>query len=139
MGTIEQNKELSKAYLKALGEGLPDLGEEILAPDFYAYAPGTAKICGRRDRDEVIAFMASVPTMFKDGIHFEWQTITADEDRVVCQVKGSSTLASGVTYGQDYIFLFTCRDGKIIRQEEYIDTLLADETLMLVMDEQGVK
>ncbi|EFC86814.1 nuclear transport factor 2 family protein [Parafrankia sp. EUN1f] len=135
----EQNKEAALTYLKALGRGDAVLMDSILTDDFDTLARGTAKICGRRTREETVAFTGAVPSLFKDGIRFEFESITAEADRVACQLKGYSTLADGRVYNNEYIYLFHVRDGKIYHMDEYIDTKYADETLLEMMDELQVK
>ncbi|AWK73887.1 hypothetical protein CBI38_22325 [Rhodococcus oxybenzonivorans] len=135
----EKNKEVAMNYLKALGEGDPVLMDSVLTEDFDTLARGTAKICGRRTREETVAFVAAVSSLFKNGIRFEFESVTAEADRVACQLKGYSTLADGREYNNDYIFMFHVRDGKIYHMDEYTDTKLADETLLEMMAEQSVE
>ncbi|XVQ14979.1 nuclear transport factor 2 family protein [Spirillospora sp. CA-255316] len=132
------NKDVALTYLKALGEGDPGLMDTVLADDFETMARGSAMICGLRNREDVLAFLTAVPSIFKNGIRFETESVTAEEGRVVCQVKGFSTLANGTEYNNEYIFLFQLRDGKIYHMDEYIDTKLAEATLGSMMGELGV-
>jgi ketosteroid isomerase-like protein len=135
----ESNEEIAVAYLKALVEGDAVQMERLLTDDFVNHDRGTARISGRRSREEVVAFTAAVPSLFKERLRFEYESITAEADRVVCQVKGYSTLPDGREYNNEYIYLFHIRDGAIYHMDCYYDTKLADERVMEVMEEQDLK
>lgn len=135
----EKNKEVAVTYLQALVDGDEALMDSILADDFVADDRNTAKIGGRRSREEVLAFTAAVPSLFKERLRFEYESVTAEADRVICQVKGYSTLPDGQEYNNHYIFLFQVRNGKLHHMDGYYDSKLADERVFVVMDEQDVK
>jgi ketosteroid isomerase-like protein len=132
----EENKEVARTYLKALGTGDTATMDSILAEGMGTHCRGTSMISGKRERQDVLDFVDRVPQVFKDGIRFEFESITAEEDRVACQLKGFSTLANGEEYNNEYVFLFFFRDGKICHMDEYIDTAYADEVLRPLMAEQ---
>ena len=127
MSCLRQNKQAAVTYLKALVEGDAVLMDSILTDDFDGDDRNTAQIGGRRSREEVVAFAAAVPSLFKERLRFEYESVTAEEDRVVCQVKGFSRLLDGREYNNQYIFLFHVRDGKIYHLDGYYDSKLADE------------
>lgn len=135
----EKNKELAVTYLKALVDGDESLMSSVLADDFVADDRNTANIGGRRSREEVLAFTAAVPSLFKERLRFEYESVTAEEDRVICQVKGYSRLPDGSDYNNQYIYLFHVRDGKLRHMDGYYDSKLADDRVFVVMDAQDVK
>ena len=135
---IEKNKEAAINYLKALVDGDVGLMDSVLTDDFDAVDRNSAKIGGWRSREEVIAFAAAVPDLFQERLRFEYESVTAEEDRVVCQVKGFSKLADGRQYNNQYIYFFYMRDGKIRHMDGYYDSKLADELVFETMDEQNV-
>jgi uncharacterized protein len=135
----EKNKEIAVTYLKALVDGDEALMDSLLTDDFVAHDRNTAKIGGRRSRAETVAFTAAVPSLFKERLRFEYESVTAEEDRVVCQVKGYSTLPDGREYNNEYIFLFHVHDGKLSHLDGYYDSKLADERVFEVMEQQDVK
>ena len=135
----EENKELAMTYLKALVDGDVALMNAVLADDFVADDRNSAKIGGQRTREETIAFTAAVPSLLKERLRFEYESVTAEADRVACQVQGYSTLSDGRDYNNEYVFLFHIRDGKIARLDGYYDSKLADARVFEVMEEQDVK
>lgn len=135
---IEKNKEAAINYLKALVDGDVALMDSVLTEDFDAVDRNSAKIGGWRSREEVIAFAAAVPDLFQERLRFEYESVTAEDDRVICQVKGFSKLADGRQYNNQYIYFFYMRDGKIRHMDGYYDSKLADELVFETMDEQNV-
>ncbi|QLC22793.1 nuclear transport factor 2 family protein [Parasphingopyxis sp. CP4] len=57
------------------------------------------------------------------------ELILADGDRVVVLARGDAETVDGKRYDNDYCFIFTLRDGKIVGVREYMDTILADAAL----------
>lgn len=57
------------------------------------------------------------------------ELILADGDRVVVLARGDAETVDGKRYDNDYCFVFTLRDGKIVGVREYMDTILADAAL----------
>ncbi|MEE4337571.1 nuclear transport factor 2 family protein [Erythrobacter sp.] len=57
------------------------------------------------------------------------QLIIADGDHVAVQAKGDAVTHEGDRYDNDYCFVFTMCDGKIVKVVEYMDTILADRAL----------
>ncbi|MEJ7927218.1 nuclear transport factor 2 family protein [Sphingobium sp. AN641] len=135
---IEKNKEAAITYLKALVDGDTALMDSVLTDDFANIDRNTAKIGGWRSRDEVLAFAAAVPGLFQERLRFEYESVTAEEDRVVCQVKGFSKLVDGREYNNQYVYIFYMRDGKIRHMDGYYDSKLADSLVFETMDEQNV-
>ena len=54
----------------------------------------------------------------------------AEDDRVAAEVKGDAVHASGQVYQNEYHFLVTLKDNKIIELKEYMDTQLAAKVLL---------
>lgn len=57
------------------------------------------------------------------------ERIIADGDHVAVQAKGDAVTHEGDRYDNDYCFVFTLKDGKIVKVVEYMDTILADSAL----------
>ncbi len=79
----------------------------------------------RRGRDRVAEFFATLAQQ-QDVIRFEPKESVASDDKVVAlgsyQWKVKST---GRTWGSDFAHVFTIRDGKIVRFQEYTDSAAA--------------
>lgn len=136
---LEKNKELAVTYLKAMVDGDTALMEQVLGGDFVAIDRNTAEIGGERSREEVVAFTAAVPSLFKERLRFEYESVTAEEDRVLCQVNGFSKLEDGREYNNQYIYAFRISDGKIQHLDCYYDSKLADMLVFQTMEQKNVK
>lgn len=65
-----------------------------------------------------LASRATIPTRIIDG-----------GDVIVVQARGKNTTHTGVAYDNDYCFVITMKDGKIVTYEEYCDTELVTQVL----------
>ncbi|HZB90120.1 MAG TPA: nuclear transport factor 2 family protein [Stellaceae bacterium] len=74
-------------------------------------------------RDAIAAFIATgMRRLFLD-IAVELRGFHADGPVVAVETHFSAKLPNGADYVNDYCFLFECRDGRIARVREYMDTL----------------
>lgn len=59
----------------------------------------------------------------------EAETVLADGDRVVAQVRGNATTTRGESYNQTYCFVFRVAEGRITEVVEHCDTALVERVL----------
>jgi ketosteroid isomerase-like protein len=126
---LERNKDTARRFLVALTGGDVATLKELCTEDLVAITPGTAGVSGVRDYDVVMASAAIFPTITKAGLTVSFLNVTAEDDRVACEVEGSSVLLDGRDYNNCYHFLVFLRDGKVCKLKEYTDTKLADAVL----------
>jgi ketosteroid isomerase-like protein len=126
----QANKDIAKAFFKALGAGDGEAMSHVLHPDGVAVAMGSSVMSGTRGAQEVIDTVGMLKMVTKNGIDFKIISMTAEDDRVSAEVEGYSTLRNGVEYNNVYHFLFTIQDGKIIRAKEYFCTKMVEEKLV---------
>jgi ketosteroid isomerase-like protein len=126
----QANKDLAKAFFKALGSGDAEAMSHILHPEGIAVAMGTSIMSGTRGAQEIIDTLHMLKHATKNGIDFQIVSMTAEDDRVSAEVEGFSTLQNGVDYNNAYHFLFTVQDGQIIRIKEYFCTKMVDDKLL---------
>lgn len=126
----EANKAVALRFLHAMSDGDAAGQAACLTDDAHTVTKGFAQVSGRRDRATMLATVAAfreiVPTGFRPAIH----RIVAEGDTVVLEWEGDATLGDGTPYANQYVFLFTFRDGLIARLDEYFCTALADRTIM---------
>jgi hypothetical protein len=96
---------------------------EWLAPPGNATAvalDGTNHMVGSH---VIAAFIAAdMRRLFLD-VKVEFRGFHADGPVVVVEERMSARLPDGGSYVNDYCFIFECRDGRIARVREYMDTL----------------
>jgi len=73
--------------------------------------------------------------MCADPIRFTVDSITAEEDRAVAEVRSRATLINGEPYEQTYIYVFRIRDGRIASVAEHYNALISEEKLIPLMKE----
>jgi ketosteroid isomerase-like protein len=123
-------RSLIEEYYRALGKGDRDTLLELLADDCEWIPPATAPfdgvVGGASIADEL--GRAVVKRMFDISKPFalEVRSMVVEGDTAVVQQRITATArATGRDYDNQYCWVYTCRDGKIVRMEEYADTLLA--------------
>jgi uncharacterized protein len=120
MATLEeQNSATVMAYFDRLqqsdGEGMA----AYLAPELsYWVCPGS-KYSGTYDRN---AFLGVLPGFFEKQaapLRFQFEEITAQQDRVCVLAWGKMPLKSGERYDNVYHYMFRLRGGKIVQVKEF--------------------
>ncbi len=121
----EANKQVALDFLKSMDEGDAALMERCLAPDAVTHTKGFAQVSGTRSRETMLATTAAfrdiVPTGFRPKIH----RVIAEGDNVVLEFEGNAVLSNGTPYCNQYVFIFSFRDGKI-RQVDVAGGIAAD-------------
>jgi ketosteroid isomerase-like protein len=100
-----------------------------LTEDVQAICTGTSILSGTRYLNTILQTAAAFPQIAKNGFEFNIIELTAENDRVSCEMTGGGELVTGNTYNNEYHFLFYFRDGKICKFKEYLDGKIADEIL----------
>lgn len=96
---------------------------EWLAPPDNATAVALSGANHMVGRDVIARFIASgMRVLFRD-VKVDFRGVHADGAIVVVEEQMSAKLPNGDDYVNDYCFIFECRDGKIARVREYMDTL----------------
>ena len=129
MSLTEENKVVAIKFFEALSSG----SQTYL--DFYndesiIWTAGENAIGGTRTKKEIVDFAQSILSAFPGGIKFNITGITAENERVAVEVSGEAIHASGEPYNNQYHFLLTIKNGKILELKEYMDTQLAAKILL---------
>jgi ketosteroid isomerase-like protein len=135
----EANKQVALDFLKAMDEGDAELMDRCITPDAVTITKGFAQVSGPRNRETMLAttaaFLDVVPTGFRPKVH----TVVAEGDIVVLEFEGDAVLSNGEAYCNQYVFIFTFRDGRISRLHEYFCTVLADAKIMPLLAQKGAE
>lgn len=135
----EANKAIAIKFLNALGQGDAATMKSIMTEDFVAHTTGVScSMSGIHHADGILAFVAAVPLICKPGgITFKVKNLTAEDERVACEVEGYSTLQNGKEYNNFYHFLIFIRNGKVYRMNEYFDTKMTEDILVPALAQLG--
>ena len=129
----EESRQLVLAYYGALESGDPAKLEEILADDVVWAVPESAPIDSPfRGRNNVLKAMGESGAKFFDMASLEMKThkIIADGDTVVVLQHLSGKALNGRDYSNEYVWVFTCAKGRIVRMDEHNDSLRFHQIVM---------
>ncbi|PEQ13041.1 hypothetical protein B2G71_09460 [Novosphingobium sp. PC22D] len=133
----ESNKQVALDFLAAMDAGDGAAMDRCLTRDAVTNTRGFAGVSGRRSREMMVAtasaFKAIVPTGFRPTMH----KIVAEGDTVVLEFEADAVLSSGEPYCNQYVFIFTFRDGRICQLNEYFCTVLADKVMLPLLAQEG--
>jgi ketosteroid isomerase-like protein len=118
----EANKALVRHYFETVARDGFSRALELVAEDARWWMPGIEADLGKAD---MIAAMDRAAGSLVGNMNSDILSMTAEDDRVAAEVRGSSLRKSGVRYDNIYHFLFRIRDGKIVEIREHHDTLYA--------------
>jgi hypothetical protein len=125
----KENKEIAIRFFEALSSG-SETYLDFYTDDSVIWTAGDNAIGGTRTKKEIVDFAQGILAAFPSGITFKITGITAENDRVAVEVSGEAIHASGEEYNNQYHFLLTIKNGKIIELKEYMDTQLAAKILL---------
>jgi len=125
----KENKEIAIRFFEALSSGSKTY-LDFYTDDSVIWTAGDNAIGGTRTKKEIVDFAQGILAAFPNGITFKITGITAENDRVAVEVSGEAIHASGEEYNNQYHFLLTIKNGKIIELKEYMDTQLAAKILL---------
>ena len=132
----ESSRQLIMDYYRAIERvDLPAV-EQILADDVVWCPPDSAPIDGPfSGRDTVLAAQHESGARFFDLSSMKMTThkIIAEGDTVVVLQGIAGKTAKGGDYSNEYVWVFTCANGKIVRMDEHTDSLRFHR---LVMEEK---
>lgn len=120
------NKQLVHDTWNAVTDGNIDKFLGNLADDVTWTFFGSHRFAGTfRGKNELLEkLFAPLGDVLEDGIKVTINSTTAEDDRVVIELKGRARSKSGEDYNNDYCIVVTVADGKIRHVREYLDTEL---------------
>lgn len=133
----EANKAVALQFMEAMSSNRPELADPVVAEDAIAVARNTSKFGGSRSRDMMVGGIELFKQMIPTGLRFTIGDVTAAGDRVAVEAVGDAVTAEGKPYCNQYCFVFTVKDGKIVHVNEYFCSKLADEVLWPMAEKAG--
>ena len=126
----EQSRELVQQVWTAFSSRKPDRIAVLFTDDAEWIAPkanATALALGVTDHmkaaAEIAAFVAhGMHRLFKD-VAVKFLGFHADGRFVIVEEEMTATLPNAQPYRLRYCFIFECRDGRVARVQEYMDTM----------------
>jgi ketosteroid isomerase-like protein len=126
----EESRELVKRVWAAFSTRDQEKIVTLFADDAEWIAPkanATAIALGVTDHmkgsAEIAEFIATRVSALYQDIAIKFIGIYADGPTVAVEEEMSATLPNGLPYKLNYCFVFECRNGRIARMREYMDTM----------------
>ncbi len=130
----EQNKKVALGFIEAFGRGDTEASAPFLDPEASTFAKGFGQFAGERRYEMIVGTIGALKLLVPTGLRPSMKSVTAEGDRVVVEWEGNATTSDGQTYNNQYCMVFTMRNGRILKVNEYFCTKLADEVLWPLVD-----
>jgi ketosteroid isomerase-like protein len=131
----QATRTLVQRFLDARAANDAATMDAVLADDAVWQPPASAGIGPFRGREECVKALSGGVT----GKLFDINTVKRDVHKLVVEgdtavalQRLSATTVAGKEYINEYCWVYTCKDGKISRLDEYADTLHAGRVLGFV-------
>lgn len=130
MTTLAMETDVSRRlvldYFQAVASGDNPVLANVLADDVEWIPPPSAPLDGPfRGREIVLEAMHRAGERFFDlaSARAQIRKLVAEGDTVVVLYSFCCTASNGRDYANEYVWVFTCAGGRIVRMEEHSDTL----------------
>ena len=120
--SVAANKATVKAFFEAMNRGDIDHIVNTYADDGQLHTMGNTLISGVFSKEQVAAAAGGIYDVFPKGIKFDIIDMVGDHDKVAVEATSEGEHVSGLTYSNEYHFLFQFRNGKLTQLKEYMDT-----------------
>jgi ketosteroid isomerase-like protein len=118
----ERNKNLVRDFFGLLNRGDVAGIVAAYATNGQLQTMGRTLISGRFTRTQIEAAAGQIYQAFPQGLSFSIDAMTAEGNRVAVEAHSRGKHASGVTYSNEYHFLFVFNEGRLELLREYMDT-----------------
>jgi uncharacterized protein len=117
------NHQLVRDFFAALSTG--DLPDELFTQDVTVWTITS----GASDKTKYQGGVKMLQSLFRGGLSYKVDSLTAEDDRVAAEVRAQGTLVNGEEYHNTYVFIFRIRDARIARIAEYFNAIVMREKL----------
>lgn len=120
----EASRKLVLDYLAAQASGDAAKITELLDEKVFWTPPASAGLGVPRGRNAVLQVMAEAGEKFFDlsSLKVDVKWIVAEGDKVIIRQHATGKAANGKHYENEYVWVYICRDGKIVEIEEHTDS-----------------
>lgn len=120
----EASRKVVLDYLAAQGRGDGAKMMELLDEKVCWRPPAAAGLGAPSGRNAVLQAMAEAGAKFFDlsTMKSEVKWIVAEGDKVIIRQHNEAKAANGRAYSNEYVWVYLCRDGKIVEIEEHTDS-----------------
>ena len=133
----EANKKIARKFLDAMSVGDVQGQADCLTPDAFTVSHGFGQVSGQRDRATMLATVDAFKEIVPTGFRPKYHRFIADGDSVAVEWEGDAVLSNGEPYCNQYVFIFTFKNGLISKLDEYFCTVLADRAILPLLMQKG--
>lgn len=125
MTTADDSRRVVLDYLAAQRSGDGRRMLELLDEDVEWITPASGEVGRPRGATVVLQAMADAGARYFDlaTMQVELRWIIAEGEKVVLRLHNRATAVNGRPYDNEYVWIYTVRDGRIVEIEEHTDTL----------------
>jgi ketosteroid isomerase-like protein len=116
------NKSLVTNFWEKFSASQYDAAMELLTDDATWTVMGTTALSGTFSKAEFTNLLGGMGDKAPNGIQVTPNQLTAEDDRVSIEAESYGEISNGKTYKNIYHFMIVCRDGKIAKVRDYLDT-----------------
>lgn len=117
-------RDLIAGFFADVDAGRAEQAFARLAPDVAYYLIAPVPWGGVFDRDGLTRAAMSVFERLATPLRLSVDTLVAEGDRVVAEVRGHAPTKAGGTYANQYLFLYRVSDGVIVEAKEFLDSAM---------------
>jgi len=122
------NRQLVEEFFKAIASG--DVPDALITPDMTFWSVNS----GMSDKARFLGGIKILASIFEKGtLAYFIDSITAEEDRLVAEIRSQGTLINGEPLANTHVFLFQLRDGRIAAAREYMNQFIVREKIVPLM------
>lgn len=120
----EATRKLVLDYLAAQGSGDGAKIMKLLDENVRWTPPAGAGLGAPTGRDNVLRVMGEAGAKFFDlsTMKSEVKWVVAEGDKVIIRQHNEAKAANGKDYSNEYVWVYICKDGKIVEIEEHTDS-----------------
>ena len=127
---LDENKQLVLRFLEATASNDAETVQACVDPDGVSVAKGTSRFTGpRRFGTNIAATIETFKKIIPAGLRYTYHSVTAEGDRVAVECEGDAVTHDGRPYKNQYCFVCTVKDDRVVLVNEYFCTKMADEVL----------
>lgn len=131
----EATRALVSRFLEARAANDATTINEVLSDDAEWQPPPSMNLGPFKGRETVVKALTggAVGKIFDvSTIKREVHKLVVEGDTAVALQRLTATTAKGAAYENEYCWVYTCRDGKIARLDEYVDSFKAAKLFGMV-------
>jgi len=133
---IEENRKLVLSFLDNISNGKHQECLDQMADDCSWWLAGSFEGAGTMSKGDLVEGIKGLEGALVDGISLVATGTVAEGDKVAAEVSAKGETVRGAKYDNPHHFVFECKNGKLQKVREYIDTLHFSETILPIFNEQ---